>query len=315
MLKEEFKNLQEEIATKDDGPSDEEIAMVMQYLRLCSCENWRQIVETYKPYGFCDSVSLCIQICEAKDRGIPKKKEGKKIIDLTFLAHGNVQNALLPCTLCYLNESVESITLYVPWGGALHSSAAYGILIGNISINTVNYTTDYVLPHFPFDWNTLPRDGTLFPDVVFNQVTTSENAYNSLMCLFHLPEGKTRELVIPYFKLPGGPNLPEIPLWALTNVVGVLDWLLDVRFRIHIAACMISKDKSIETRSLYSPLLTVNCKQFFVVPVQHKDPVSMFIPGFIEPEYLKSSLVCLTRYWERTNEFCNKKSVFRPWTI
>lgn len=45
MLKEEFKNLQEEIASKDDGPSDEEIAMVLQYSRLCSSENWRQIVE------------------------------------------------------------------------------------------------------------------------------------------------------------------------------------------------------------------------------------------------------------------------------
>lgn len=107
------------------------------------------------------------------------------------------------------------------------------------------------------------------------------------MRLFHLLENKTRGLVISYFKLLGRPNLPEIPLWALTNVVDVLDWLLDVRFRIHMAACMISKDKSIETRSLYSPLLIVNCKQFFVVPVQHKDPVLMFIPGFIVPEYLK----------------------------
>ena len=285
MLKEDFKMLLDNIASKNDGPSDEEIAMVLQYLRMCSSENWRQTVDRLlnDVTAYVTALAFVFKYLWPNIKKPPKKE----ITYLTFLAHGNVQNPLLPCSLNYLNESVESITLYVPWGCGLHSSAAYGILTGSIRINNVQYT-EVVMPRGPFDWNTLPRDDTLIPEVVFNQVTRSENVYDSLMSLFHLLEGNTRGLVIPYFQLPGMPNLPEIPLWALANVVGVLGWLLDVPFSIHIAACMISNGQSIETCRLYPPVRTVNCEQYRVVPVQPQNPVYMFIPQFSVPQYLIS---------------------------
>ena len=65
--------------------------------------------------------------------------------DITFLAHGQVRRTLtpvpmlLPCNLFYMNDYVQSITLYEPWGCAIDATAAYGILTGIISIDTVKY--------------------------------------------------------------------------------------------------------------------------------------------------------------------------------
>ena len=74
-------------------------------------------------------------------------------IDITFLAHGQVRMTptpaptLLPCKLFYMNGNVQSITLYEPWGCAIDANAAYGIVTGTISVDTVRY---FVIPIYLF---------------------------------------------------------------------------------------------------------------------------------------------------------------------
>ena len=205
-----------------------------------------------------------------------KKKKKERIVDLTFLAHGHVQNPLFPCTLHYLNERAEFIKLYVPWGCLLEATAAYGICTGMINVNNVQYS-DVVLPAIPSDWNTLPKDYTQIPEVVFTPVNTDEGVYKALMNIASVIQGSARGLVIPYFNPPGVTFLPTVPLWALSNAVAIVGSLLKMRFRIHIASCLFPKDEAIQTRKIYPSISwpTVNCRQYCAVPIKPDNPVTM----------------------------------------
>ena len=145
-----------------------------------------------------------------------------------------------------------------------------------------------MLPATPNDWNTLPRDDTLIPQVFFSHEGDNGPACEMLRELLHRLGGNKRGLIIPYFRGPGEPTLPEIPLWALCHSVGILGWRFKKHFRIHVAACLTPNVRSILTTDLFPcvrPLPTVRCGQYCVVPIWHpslRDNVTMCIPHFVE---------------------------------
>lgn len=281
-----------------DGISDRDCALVKQYLFVCETrDSWCQVFEDI--VGDCrvyvQSIARAFVFMRQKYLEGEEKQKGAHIIDLTFLAHGQVQSPMLPCSVHYLNDRVQSITLYEPWGCALHFSAAYGILTGNISPDKVSYTGN-VLPAKPSEWNTLPKDYTQIPEVVFNRVSTDESALKMLNHLFDVLPGGVRGLVIPYFQPEGATDLREIPLWALTNAVGLLGWICDKRFRIHIAACLLPNSRTSLTHEIYKyPGHTINCRQYCVVPINPSPGgvVTMKIPEFDIPENVQQASAVL----------------------
>lgn len=281
-----------------DGISDRDCALVKQYLFLCETrDSWCQVFEDI--VGDCgvyvQSIARAFVFMRQKYLEAEEKQKGAHVIDLTFLAHGQVQSPMLPCSVHYLNDRVQSITLYEPWGCALHASAAYGILTGNISTDKVSYT-DNVLPARPSEWNTLPKDYTQIPEVVFNGVNTKESVFEILKHLFAVLQGSVRGLVIPYFQPEGATDVPEIPLWALTNAVGLLGWIFDKRFRIHIAACLLPNSRTSLTHEIYKyPGNTINCRQYCVVPINPSPGgvVTMKIPEFDIPENVQQAFAVL----------------------
>lgn len=300
-LKCELQCLLDKIALSVHGISDTECALVKQYLLVCETrESWCQVFEdnVRDCRGYVQSIARAFVFLRQKYLEAEEEQKEAFIIDLTFLAHGQVQSPMLPCSVHYLNDRVQSITLYEPWGCALHASAAYGILTGNISTDKVSYT-DNVLPAKPSEWNTLPKDYTQIPEVVFNRVTTNEGVYKMLNHLFDVLQGKFRGLVIPYFQPEGAIDLPEIPLWALTNAVGILGWFFNKRFRIHIAACLLPNLTTSLTNEIYKyPGQTINCRQYCVVPINPSSgvDVTMKIPEFDIPENLQQAFAVLNAF-------------------
>ena len=280
------------------GISDRECALVKQYLFVCEtrdswCQAFEDIDGDWRVYVH--SIACAFVFMRKKYLQAEEKQKGAHIIDLTFLAHGQVQSPMLPCSVHYLNDRVQSITLYEPWGCALHFSAAYGILTGNISPDKVSYTGN-VLPAKPSEWNTLPKDYTQIPEVVFNGVSTTESVFEILNHLFDVLQGSVRGLVIPYFQPEGATDVPEIPLWALTNAVGLLGWIYDKRFRIHIAACLLPSSRASLTNEIYKyPGQTINCRQYCAVPINPSSgaDVTMKIPEFDIPENLQQAFAVL----------------------
>lgn len=280
------------------GISDRECALVKQYLFVCEtrdawCQAFEDVVGDCRVYV--QSIARAFVFMRQKYLEVAEKQKGAHIIDLTFLAHGQVQSPMLPCSVHYLNDRVQSITLYEPWGCALHASAAYGILTGNISTDKVSYT-DNVLPAKPSEWNTLPKDYTQIPEVVFNRGSTDESVFKMLNYLFDVLQGSVRGLFIPYFQPEGAIELPEIPLWALTNAVGLLGWIFDKRFRIHIAACLLPNSRTSLTHEIYKyPGNTINCRQYCVVPINPSPGgvVTMKIPEFDIPENVQQAFPVL----------------------
>ena len=278
--------------------SERDCALVKQYLLVCETrESWCQVFEDI--IGDCrvyvQSIARAFVLMKQKYVEAEEKQQGAHIIDLTFLAHGQVQSPMLPCSVHYLNDRVRSITLYEPWGCALHASAAYGILTGKISPDKVSYT-DNVLPAKPSEWNTLPKDYTEIPEVVFNRGSTNEGVFKMLNHLFDELQGSVRGLVIPYFQPEGAIELPEIPLWALTNAVGLLGWICDKRFRIHIAACLLPNARTSLTHEIYKyPGQTINCRQYCAVPINPSrgGVVAMKIPEFDIPENVQQAFAVL----------------------
>lgn len=294
-----MQNLLERISREGRPVSDQESAKVLDYLVACEIkDSWGQVfkdVDEDGPdyvYSMARAFTFLRPKIEEYLEQVKEEQKGDRIIDLTFLAHGEVQSPMLPCAAHYLSDRVDSITLYEPWGCALHASAAYGIATGNISPEMVSYT-DVVLPAKPSDWNTLPKDYTYIPEVVFNRVSRTESAYQMLIHLSNVLKGKARGLVIPYFQLPNVTDLQEIRLWVLSNAVALLGWILNKRFRIHIAACLLPNTKTTLTKEIYKyPWKTVNCRQYCVVPI-HDVSVSMKIPEFDVPENLQQAFAML----------------------
>lgn len=316
MLKEEFKILLDNISSTKEM-TNEEASEVINWLRsLCNLdESWiRTFCEQVKDVK--DYVAALIYTINFLHQHISQyindhNGDITDPIDLTFLAHGKVKGPLVPCSLYHLNGHVESITLYEPWGCALHATAAYGILTGTINVDMVRYLlipiylniylniylfiylfflryTDTVLPATPTDWNTLPRDDTLIPQVCFSHECDNGPALEMLRELLRRLGGNTRGLIIPYFRVQGEPALPEMQLWALCHSVGILGGTLSKDFRIHVAACLTPNDGSILTTDLFPcvrPLPTVCCGQYCVVRIWHpslSDNVTMCIPNFVK---------------------------------
>lgn len=297
-VKSELQNLLERISC-EGRLSDQESDKVLECLAVCETrDSWSQafndVVEDRRDYVYsmaCAFTFLRRKIEEYLEE-VKEAQKGDRVIDLTFLAHGEVQSPMLPCSVHYLSDRVDSITLYEPWGCALHASAAYGIATGNISPEMVSYT-DVVLPAKPSVWNTLPKDYTCIPEVVFNRVRTTESVYQMFIQLFNVPKGRTRGLVIAYLQPPTERDLPEIPLWALSNAVALLGCILNKRFRIHIAACLLPNRKTTLTKEIYEyPWKTVNCRQYCVVPI-HDVSVTMKIPEFDVAENLQQAFAML----------------------
>ena len=121
----------------------------------------------------------------------------------------------------------------------------------------------------PTDWNTLPRDYTQIPEVVFTRVHHTEEVYQRLQSLCLQLECNLRGLVVPFFSFGDEPAVQdEIPLWALCHAVAIFGFLLRKRFRIHVASCLTATDEVILTDQIFpDPRPTIDCRQYCVVPV------------------------------------------------
>ena len=308
-MKNEFRKLLLEIASKG-CPTTEEVQLVLDYLNIISGDEWRQAFRQYvsSPEAYVASVALLFTFVLTRVQQQQRKdeEEEEKYIndmDVTFIAHGNIVSPKLPCSLYYVRSpeltlspavpTLKSITLYEPWGCAIDASVVYGIASGLININAVRYS-DVVLPSLPHCFNKLPNNDTLIPMPVFTPVTTNEKVYAELMELDGIINMKSRGLVIPYFQSPFDTGLPEIPLWALTNVLDVISYITGISFNLHVAACLTVKDTNDTSLTWEHPELgkrVVNCDQYYTVPVT--PTTTMMTCNLTIPQRLRGLLATL----------------------
>ena len=126
-----------------------------------------------------------------------------------------------------------------------------------------------MLPGKPTKWNTLPRDYTEIPEVVFTYVHHTQEVYQRLKSLCFQLERNLNGLVVQFFSFPGEPAVQaEIRLSTLCHAVAIFGFFFNKRFRIHVAACLTPTNEDILTDQIFpDPRPTVDCRQYCVVPV------------------------------------------------
>ena len=155
MFQEDFKILLETISSSNEV---NEIVKEKVTSYFCDCEReegWSDTFESLLTRPLHDYFEALARIFKFLDQNINKDKliRSEDIVDLTFLAHGQVKGPLLPCKLHYMNGYVQSITLYEPWGCAIDATAAYGILTGTIRVNEVRYFDIPIYLLIYLQWN------------------------------------------------------------------------------------------------------------------------------------------------------------------
>lgn len=190
-----------------------------------------------------------------------RRPEGE--LTVILIAHGDINTTLmLPVGLYYPTAYMKAVTLYEPWGCSIDASVVYGIAVNSIRINDVAYTGQVYrnqTPEMPTDWNCLPRSEAItIPSPTLYPLAIGEQAFMELIAIQQASDG----LVLPYFTLNGNDiwPFPEVPLFVITTVLGLIGFLTTTYIKLRVAACLSVADNDIARINR-----VINCPQYYVV--------------------------------------------------
>ncbi|XP_028268117.1 uncharacterized protein LOC114440048 [Parambassis ranga] len=171
-------------------------------------------------------------------------------VDITFVAHGAIENPMIPARCLLPLSSLKDVVLYSPWNCVLTADAAYGIATGKImpwhrvfvckARNSCRIPDEQHRPrNVPDGWNAMKKaEYQMIPNIVVAPLRIpKDGAWNRFEVLAgeHGQPGRNR-IVIPFI-LPEGIKI-VIPFFVVTLALSVV--LIFSRFRatLHLAACL-----------------------------------------------------------------------------
>uniref|UniRef100_UPI0037E6FEAF uncharacterized protein n=1 Tax=Semicossyphus pulcher TaxID=241346 RepID=UPI0037E6FEAF len=231
-----------------DRTSEQKKNFIKIVKRYCNNEavlEW--LKETYDTEVFFKLVDMFYFLKQELDK--EKKKLDRENIDIIFVAHGCIEEPLIPASDLLPLSTIEDVILYSPWNCAIDACAAYGIATGNIQPENrifccqgggcqVSNHRPNVLPNH---WNSMKNAaGWMIPNISVSPLRKPEDlAWNGFVFLrdqYGRP-GRNR-VVIPYmlpefFRFSG-----KVPFYVVTLALSLVLFIFPFKATVHLAACL-----------------------------------------------------------------------------
>ncbi|XP_029983477.1 uncharacterized protein LOC115414317 [Sphaeramia orbicularis] len=192
-----------------------------------------------------------------------KKKTPEGEIDIVFVAHGSITEALIPSRCLLPSHSIKDVLLYSPWNCAIDSDAAYGIASGRILPKHREFycqrktcsipDSGHQPTRLPKDWNRMANTrGGLIPKIMVSPVgKPSDGAWERFMVLRDAFSISDRRRVVIPFMLPGNVDA-DVPFFVFTLALSAVLSLTNLKATVHLSACLskISEDTELDVNSL-----------------------------------------------------------------
>ncbi|KAG7454532.1 hypothetical protein MATL_G00260780 [Megalops atlanticus] len=206
-------------------------------------------------------------------------KKAMRPLDIVIIAHGSTMTRFMPARCLMPLVTVEDVILYSPWNCVIDANVAYGIATGSIQPQDrvfSNAVTPNEAPfHFPRilpqHWNSMSSSPyPEIPWIILHPVKPREPVWRifvELMSRRGVFQPANR-ILIPYI-VPDGVDeklFPSVPLFVLTLALSIVLWPLQVRAKIHLAACLGFDD---ESRCSKTQMDITRCVMQYAYTVDH----------------------------------------------
>lgn len=197
---------------------------------------------------------------EEAEKKKEKDRERKKI-ELVFLAHGSIENWMIPARCLLPLASITDVLLYSPWNCLLAAEAAYSIAIGNIQpqhrlFGCTNPDLcpfpfeDHITFNLPCSWNSMRNTGIpLVPTIMVSPVATlGDKAFADFVALaaqFGAPAAN--RYLIPYL----APFIGTVPFFVVTLAISLVLFFSGHEATIHLAACLGKSSRGVVMQEEY----------------------------------------------------------------
>ncbi|XP_038161531.1 uncharacterized protein LOC119796853 [Cyprinodon tularosa] len=204
-----------------------------------------------KSQEFSHLVNVFVFIQKRLNEEWQKKKEKDreiKKIDLVFLAHGEIENCMIPAICLVPLMSITDVLLYSPWNCLLFPEAAYSIATGNIQPghrlfgcgrpNECQIPPEaHVTFNLPNSWNSMRNTGIQpVPKIMVGPVgTQNDMAFASFIALenvFGAPGANW--YLVPYL----APWIGKVPFFVVTLAASLVLFFSGCEATVHLAACL-----------------------------------------------------------------------------
>nr|XP_046272483.1 uncharacterized protein LOC124073951 [Scatophagus argus]XP_046272485.1 uncharacterized protein LOC124073951 [Scatophagus argus]XP_046272486.1 uncharacterized protein LOC124073951 [Scatophagus argus] len=184
-----------------------------------------------------------------------KKKTDCEDIDITFVAHGSIEESMIPASYLLPLPTVKDVMLYSPWNCFIYADVAYGIATGKIRPQHRRFKCSkhggcripdllHQPSNLPNHWNSMESaGGQLIPNIIVSPVgKPGDGAWNHFVYLEkkHGEAGRNR-VVIPFI-LPAGITSwwedERVPFFVVTLALSVVLSFSCFKATIHLAACL-----------------------------------------------------------------------------
>ncbi|XP_012714540.2 uncharacterized protein LOC105923191 isoform X2 [Fundulus heteroclitus] len=178
-----------------------------------------------------------------------KKDRERRKIDLVFLAHGAIENFMIPARCLLPLPSITDVLLYPPWNCLLSAEAAYSIATGCIQPQDRQFgcskqpgdcpfsTEDHVTFPLPRNWNSMRQSGAqLIPKIMVAPVgTANDKAFEYFIALEnYFGSPAANRYLIPFL----APFIGRVPFFVVTLALSLVLFFSGFEATVHLAACL-----------------------------------------------------------------------------
>ena len=176
-------------------------------------------------------------------------------VDITFVAHGEIVDSMIPASCLLPLASISDIILYSPWNCAITGDAAYGVAAGKIQPQHRKFycrskrckvaDEGHQPSKLPNEWNSMKKAGDQkVPNMFLSPLVPKDGAWKRFEVLKdeHGEPGRNR-IVIPFI-LPEGSSDPfmvqgeSVPLSMVTLALSLVLMFSRFQATLHLTACL-----------------------------------------------------------------------------
>ncbi|XP_014913907.1 uncharacterized protein LOC106963491 [Poecilia latipinna] len=189
---------------------------------------------------------------------LKKKVRNKKKTELIFLAHGSIEDQMIPASSLLPPRFITDVLLYSPWNCFLSAEAAYGIAKGTIRPDAdpdhrqfkctspcdgLTEGHPHKPPNLPRNWNSMRISGSSnIPKIMVSPVGEQEGEmytrFTDLMASYGEPRGK--RVVFTY----KAPDFDILPFSDVMLAISVVLSFFECEATVHLAAHLIKSPKA-----------------------------------------------------------------------
>ncbi|XP_033501108.1 uncharacterized protein LOC117268616 [Epinephelus lanceolatus] len=181
---------------------------------------------------------------------VEKEKIVCENIHITFVAHGSIEQTMIPANTLLPLSTIEDLVVYSPWNCAINAGVAYGVAKGIIELKHRAFCCteeddcqipdeDHQPTNLPNRWNSMKTaKGRMVPNILVSPLTKEEDDawedFEHLQVKYGRP-GLNR-IVIPFI-VPGDSD-EEVPFSDIILALSLVLYFSKYKATVHLAACL-----------------------------------------------------------------------------